>query len=69
MAVDLPKRSYSGKIREITVGQGDKSFKVGGATAFPFYHFEGEMPNPPRLGLDILDIDVQVLRFGVFENL
>jgi acetyl-CoA decarbonylase/synthase complex subunit delta len=57
MAVDLPKRTYSGAIREIVVGAGDKSFKVGGETAYPFYTFEGTMPNPPKFGLDILDIE------------
>jgi acetyl-CoA decarbonylase/synthase, CODH/ACS complex subunit delta len=57
MAVDLPKRNYSGAIREITVGQGDKSFVVGGASAYPFYTFEGEMPNPPKFGLNIIDIE------------
>jgi acetyl-CoA decarbonylase/synthase complex subunit delta len=57
MAVDLPKRTYSGAIREIVVGKGDKSFKVGGETAYPFYTFEGQMPNPPKFGLDILDIE------------
>jgi CO dehydrogenase/acetyl-CoA synthase delta subunit len=57
MAVDLPKRSYSGTIREIVVGKGDKSFKVGGETAYPFYTFEGAMPNPPKFGLDVLDIE------------
>jgi acetyl-CoA decarbonylase/synthase complex subunit delta len=56
MAVDLPKRTYSGAIREIVVGKGDKSFKVGGETAYPFYTFEGQIPNPPKFGLDILDI-------------
>jgi len=57
MAVDLPKRTYSGAIREIAVGTGDKSFTVGGETAYPFYTFEGQMPNPPKFGLDILDIE------------
>jgi acetyl-CoA decarbonylase/synthase, CODH/ACS complex subunit delta len=57
MAVDLPKRNYSGAIREITVGQGDKSFVVGGETAYPFYTFEGENPHEPRIGLNIIDIE------------
>jgi acetyl-CoA decarbonylase/synthase complex subunit delta len=57
MAVDLPKRAYSGAIREIVVGKGDKSFCVGGETAYPFYTFEGKIPNPPKFGLDILDIE------------
>ncbi|RME19790.1 MAG: acetyl-CoA decarbonylase/synthase complex subunit delta [Deltaproteobacteria bacterium] len=57
MAVDLPKRTYSGSIKTVTVGQGDKAFTVGGETAFPFYTFEGEMPHAPRLGLNVLDIE------------
>jgi acetyl-CoA decarbonylase/synthase complex subunit delta len=57
MAVDVPKRSYSGTIRPITFGDGDKSFIVGGETAYPFYTHEGEMPNQPKFGLEILDIE------------
>jgi acetyl-CoA decarbonylase/synthase complex subunit delta len=55
MAVETPKQSYTGKIREIAVG-GDKGFKVGGETAYPFHMFEGEMPNAPRIGFEVTDI-------------
>ncbi|MBN2496053.1 MAG: acetyl-CoA decarbonylase/synthase complex subunit delta [Deltaproteobacteria bacterium] len=57
MAVQVPKRTYTGAIRPIEVGKGDKAFKVGGETAYPFYTFEGEMPHEPRFGLDVLDIE------------
>ena len=57
MAIDVPKRSYSGAIRSIEVGDGDKKFTVGGETAFPFYTFEGAMPNAPRFGLEVWDIE------------
>lgn len=56
MALETPKVTYSGKVREIALGKGDKSFTVGGETAFPFYLFEGKMPNKPRIALEILDI-------------
>ncbi len=56
MAVDLPKRTYSGSIREIQIGQGDKAFSVGGETAYPFYTFEGNLPREPRFGLDVWDV-------------
>jgi CO dehydrogenase/acetyl-CoA synthase delta subunit len=56
MAIDLPKRSYSGAIRSISFGSGAKAITVGGETAFPFYSFEGEMPHAPRFGLEVWDI-------------
>ena len=55
MAVEIPRQSYTGRIRTISIG-GDKGFKVGGETAFPFHAFEGEMPNPPRIGFEVDDV-------------
>jgi len=55
MALEIPKTSYSGKIREITLGEGDKSLKVGGETAYPFYLFEGEMENLPKIAMEVFD--------------
>ena len=55
MTFEIPKTSYSGKIREMTLGKGGKKLKVGGATAYPFYLFEGEMPNPPQIAMEVFD--------------
>jgi len=55
MAFDISKTNYSGKIREIRLGKGDKSLTVGGETCYPFYLFEGEMPNPPRIAMEVYD--------------
>jgi len=55
MAVQIPKTSYTGKIKEITLGQGDNAVTVGGETAYPFYLFEGEMPRQPRIAMDLID--------------
>jgi len=55
MALEIPKTSYSGKIKEITLGKGDKSVKVGGETAYPFYLFEGEMTNLPKIAMEVFD--------------
>ena len=54
MAVELPKGVYTGAIREIGLGRGD--VVVGGESAYPFYLFEGEMPHPPRIAIEINDI-------------
>ena len=55
MAVEIPKTSYSGKIKEITLGKGGKAVTVGGETSYPFYLFEGEMPNVPKIAMEVWD--------------
>lgn len=55
MAFEVPKTPYSGKIKEIKLGKGDKAVTVGGETAFPFYFFEGRMPNVPRIAMEVYD--------------
>ncbi len=55
MAFEVPKLSYSGKIKEITLGKGDKAVTVGGETSYPFHLFEGAMPNLPRIAMEVYD--------------
>jgi len=55
MAFEIPKTLYSGKIREIKLGKGDKSVTVGGETSYPLYLFEGEMPNLPKIAMEVWD--------------
>ena len=55
MAFEAPKTKYTGQIKEITIGKGDKALKLGGETCYPFYLFEGEMPNPPRIAMEVHD--------------
>jgi acetyl-CoA decarbonylase/synthase complex subunit delta len=56
MAFEVPKTAYSGKIRETKLGSGDKAVTVGGESAYPFYLFEGEMPNLPKIAMEIYDM-------------
>lgn len=53
----LPQVKYSGKIREIKLGKSGCEVVVGGETGYNFYSFEGGMPNPPKLALQVLDIE------------
>ena len=55
MAFEIPKTSYTGKIKEITLGTGDKTVAVGGETSYPFYLFEGEMPQLPKIAMEVWD--------------
>jgi acetyl-CoA decarbonylase/synthase complex subunit delta len=56
MAFEIPKTAYSGKIKEIKLGKGDKAVTVGGETAYPFHLFEGQMPNLPRIAMEVYDM-------------
>jgi len=55
MTFEIPKTPYSGKVREITLGKGDKAVTIGGETAYPFYLFEGDTPNLPRIAMEVWD--------------
>ncbi len=62
VTVEIPKETFSGKIREVTLGatkeQGGtrkRTVTVGGETTLPFLHFEGEIPNPPAIAVEITD--------------
>ena len=52
MAFEIPKTQYTGKVKEVVLGNGDKAVTVGGETAYPFYLFEGEMPNLPKIAME-----------------
>ena len=56
MAFEIPKIQYTGKIKEITLGKGDKAVTVGGETSYPFHLFEGEMPNKPKIAIEVYDV-------------
>ena len=55
MAVEIPKTLYSGSIKEIKLGKGEKSLTVGKESSYPFYTFEGNMPHKPRIAMEIWD--------------
>jgi acetyl-CoA decarbonylase/synthase complex subunit delta len=55
MAFEIPKTPYSGKIREINLGSGALGLNIGGESCYPFYLFEGGMPNLPRIAMEVWD--------------
>jgi len=55
VAFAIPKVTYSGKIKSVKLGKGPKAVTIGGETAYPFHLFEGEMPNPPRIAMEVYD--------------
>jgi len=62
VTVEIPKERWTSTIRQVTLGatadEGGtrtKTVTVGGETTLPFLHFEGEIPNPPIIGIEIQD--------------
>jgi acetyl-CoA decarbonylase/synthase complex subunit delta len=56
MAVEIPKTAYTGKIKEVALGISPKKVMVGGETSYPFYLFEGSMPNIPKIAMEVWDV-------------
>lgn len=57
MAFEIPKQPYSGEIGETIVGAGGSAVKLGGEDSYPFHLFEGKMPNPPKIAMEVWDYD------------
>jgi acetyl-CoA decarbonylase/synthase complex subunit delta len=62
MPVEIPKDTWSGEVREITIGakpdEGGtrtSTVTVGGEKTLPFIHFENEMPHRPVIAIEIKD--------------
>jgi acetyl-CoA decarbonylase/synthase complex subunit delta len=62
MTVEIPRETWSGAVREVTIGATSeeggtraRTLTIGGETSLPFLHFEGQTPHPPALALEIRD--------------
>ncbi|MBU0945934.1 MAG: acetyl-CoA decarbonylase/synthase complex subunit delta [Proteobacteria bacterium] len=47
---------YTGKIRAVTLGNGDTVRTVGGSSSMPFQLFEGEHPHKPLIAMEVTDV-------------
>jgi len=57
LAFEIPEQPYSGRIGETTLGAGDGAVTVGGGDSYPFHLFEGNMPNAPKVAMEVWDYD------------
>lgn len=55
MSYTEPVEKPSGAIREVKLGSGEGAVTVGGQTCLPFHLFEGDMPNRPRIAMEVYD--------------
>ncbi len=56
VAFETPKITYTGKIKSIAIGKGDQAILLGDESSYPFHLFEGEMPNTPRIAMEVYDV-------------
>ncbi|MCL2281458.1 MAG: acetyl-CoA decarbonylase/synthase complex subunit delta, partial [Dehalococcoidia bacterium] len=54
-AFELPKQHYSGRIKTVTLGTGDKAITIGGESCYQFHYFEGTLPHSPRIAMEVYD--------------
>ncbi|MDO9124390.1 MAG: acetyl-CoA decarbonylase/synthase complex subunit delta, partial [Deltaproteobacteria bacterium] len=56
MPFEIPKITYTGTIKEVTLGKGPKAVTIGGENSYPYHLFEGEMDHPPRIAMEVYDV-------------
>ncbi len=52
MSFDAPVETCKGNIREVVVGSDGR---IGGEQTFPFHLWEGDIPNPPMIAMEVYD--------------
>ena len=68
MDYKAPVEAYTGAVREVTIGKGDKSLKIGGENILPLHFFDqGSNPNPAKFALEVLDMEPQDWAEHLFE--
>ena len=50
------RRLTAARSKPIKLGKGAKALTVGGETAYPFHLFEGQMPNLPKIAMEVYDM-------------
>mgnify|MGYP001852145988 FL=1 len=58
MPFNRKPQKFNASIKEVTIGCGEKAVTLGGESVFPFYTFEGDMKNAPKVGVEISDMGI-----------
>ena len=49
------KQAFNARINEVTLGVGDRATTIGGQNVLPFYTFDEEIKNAPKIGVELTD--------------
>jgi acetyl-CoA decarbonylase/synthase complex subunit delta len=55
MEYKAPVETFTGKVREVVIGRGEKAIKIGGGSVLPFHFFEGKIDDQPKIALELYD--------------
>jgi len=55
MECKIPIQAYTGTINAVHLKNDKTTVTVGGETSYPFYTFEGEVPNTPKIAIQVPD--------------
>jgi len=56
MELEVPIEKWTSKVGEVRLGgNGRKRVTIGGANTLPFLKFEGSIPNPPAIAIEVWD--------------
>lgn len=70
MQYTAPVETFSGQVREVTIGKGAKAVKIGGESNLPFHTFDnGALPNKPIFALDVLDMEPANWAEGLIDSI
>ena len=58
MPFNRKPQKFNASIKEVTIGCGEKAVTIGGENVFPFYTFDGDMKNAPKVGVEISDMGI-----------
>ncbi len=61
MPFNRKPQKFNASIKEVTIGCGEKAVTLGGENIFPFYTFDGELKNAPKVGVEISDMGLMNL--------
>lgn len=50
------KHAFSAAIHPVALGTGEKAVTIGGNSTFPFYSFDAETVNAPKIGMEVTDL-------------
>ena len=59
MPFNRKPQKFNAAIKTVELGSGDKKVTLGGESVFPFYAFDGEIANGPKVGVEISDMGLE----------
>lgn len=59
MPFNRKPQKFNAAIKSVVIGSGDKTVTLGGENVLPFYAFDGEIKNGPKVGVEITDLGME----------